>query len=271
MFVSSRWVVKESPALGSPVPGAFWIPSSWELQKGVVAAGSVQCCQFFPCKSCLFLSVQCWSCSKAPSSLLWGSLLGAPSSQCSCSLRAPLGAAWSGRVCAPRPCRLAFHPPLARVFTLGLQTELSRARRVLLLLLCQKAEGFGEMLVPSFLAELSEAWTPLWNQTFWCFWWATWWFWFIYFTIRQSPLITSLSWGQEWEAARHGDPFSAVGTSWCCVGITICTEASLWYKPHPLLFLIRSSWKYNILLVGETKEGILLGYRIKVPSIMLLC
>jgi len=40
---------------------------------------------------------------------------------------------------------------------------------------------------------------------------------------------------------------------------------------HPLMFLIGSTFKYSILLVGETEEGILLGYSIKVPSIMLLC
>lgn len=246
MFVSSRWLLKKSLAPGSPVPGAFWIPSSWELQKGVVAARSVQCCQFLPCKSCFFLSVWCWSCSEAAPGLLWGSLLGDHSSQCSCSPVHP----WE--LCRLAQCVLhvnaGWHskPPLVT----GPANRAWKDTQDALPAGCQRAEGFSEMLMALFLAELSEAWTPLWNQTLWCFRWGTQWCWFIYFAIRLSPLISSLSWGHEWEAARHGILLSAVGAVWCCVGITICTQASLWYKPHPLLFLIRSSLKYNILLVG---------------------
>lgn len=192
------------------------------------------------------------------------------------SSKCPAGSVPPWELCGLAQCVLHVHagwhsrPSLGRVFTLLLQTEPGRTHRVLFL---WAAKGMRASEKCWWHRSLQGFLKPghLWNQAFWCFRWGAYWCWFIYFTIRQSSLITSLSWGHEWEAARHGERFSAVGALWCCVGITICTEASLWYKPHPLLFLIRSSLKYNIFLVGETKEDILLGYSIKVPSIMLLC
>lgn len=39
---------------------------------------------------------------------------------------------------------------------------------------------------------------------------------------------------------------------------------------HPLMFMT-STIRYNVILGGETTEGVLLGFRVKVPFIMMPC